>query len=129
MDVITIESRAFKEIQENLKEIREELNKAKQQNIEDTWLSSKQVQKILGVSQKTWQTYRDKKLIDLPGFIICQIDFPVAVKFQDKVIQVKFICYFIKICFVKKFSPPGVAKFIKQVNKQAGEVLVANPCR
>lgn len=63
MDVITIESRAFKEIQENLKEIREELNKAKQQNIEDTWLSSKQVQKILGVSQKTWQTYRDKKLI------------------------------------------------------------------
>ncbi len=63
MDVITIESQAFKEIQENLKEIREELNKAKQQNIEDTWLSSKQVQKILGVSQKTWQTYRDKKII------------------------------------------------------------------
>ena len=63
MDVIIIESRAFKEIQENLKEIREELNKTKLQNIEDTWLSSKQVQKILGVSQKTWQTYRDKKLI------------------------------------------------------------------
>lgn len=63
MEVITIESQAFKEIQGHLKEIREELDKTKHQSLEDTWLKSKQVQKILGVSQKTWQTYRDKKLI------------------------------------------------------------------
>lgn len=63
MEVIIMESDVFKEIQKNLKEIRNELEKNKHQSIEDTWLSSKQVQKILGVSQKTWQTYRDKKLI------------------------------------------------------------------
>ncbi len=63
MDVITIETNAFREIEINLKQIREELGKTKLQNIEDTWLSSNQVQKVLGISQKTWQTYRDKQLI------------------------------------------------------------------
>ncbi len=63
MNVITIKTDAFSKIEENLKQIREEIGKTRVQNIEDIWLSSKQVQKILGISQKTWQTYRDKRLI------------------------------------------------------------------
>lgn len=63
MEVITVEVKAFKEIQTNLRKISSELEKGKIKSIEDTWLSSKQVQKILGISQKTWQTYRDKKMI------------------------------------------------------------------
>lgn len=63
MDIIKIETDVFEEIQENLKDIKEKLNEIKLQNLEDTWLSSKQVQKVLGISQKTWQTYRDKRLI------------------------------------------------------------------
>ena len=39
------------------------INKNKCQELEKLWLTSKQGQKILGVSQKTWQTYRDKRLI------------------------------------------------------------------
>ncbi len=63
MEVITVETNAFRKIEENLKQIREEIGKTRLQNIEDIWLSSKQVQKVLGISQKTWQTYRDKRLI------------------------------------------------------------------
>ena len=57
MEVIIIESEAFKKLQSDLIEL------AQVKEIEDTWLSSAQVQKILGVSQKTWQTYRDKRII------------------------------------------------------------------
>jgi len=63
MDIIKIETDVFEEIQDNLKDIKERLNEIKLQNLEDTWPSSKQVQRILGISQKTWQTYRDKRLI------------------------------------------------------------------
>ncbi|UBM62784.1 helix-turn-helix domain-containing protein [Candidatus Sulfidibacterium hydrothermale] len=63
MDIIKIETDVFEEIHKNLQDIKERLNEMKLQNIEDTWLSSKQVQRILGISQKTWQTYRDKRLI------------------------------------------------------------------
>ena len=63
MDTIRIETDVFEEIHKNLQDIKERLIEMKLQNLEDTWLSSKQVQKILGISQKTWQTYRDKRLI------------------------------------------------------------------
>lgn len=63
MEIIVMESEAFQEIKKNLNDIKAELSKSKIKNIEETWLSSKQVQKILGVSQKTWQTYRNKNLI------------------------------------------------------------------
>lgn len=63
MRTIKIETDVFEEIQENLKDIKERVNDIKLQNIEDTWLSSKQIQQILGISQKTWQTYRDKRII------------------------------------------------------------------
>jgi len=58
-----MEVKAFKEIQGILRKIDDKLEKDKIQNIEDTWLSSKQVQKVLSISQKTWQTYRDRKMI------------------------------------------------------------------
>ena len=63
MDTIRIETDVFEEIHKNLQDIKERLIEMKLQNLEDTWLSSKQVQKILRISQKTWQTYRDKRLI------------------------------------------------------------------
>ena len=58
-----IETDVFEEIHKSLQDIKARLIEIKLQNLEDTWLSSKQVQKILGISQKTWQTYRDKRLI------------------------------------------------------------------
>ncbi len=63
MEVITIESGAFKEIRENLDKLRQEFEQNKIKQVNDVWLSSKQVQEVLGISQKTWQTYRDKRLI------------------------------------------------------------------
>ena len=63
MKTFKIETDVFEEIHKNLQDIKERLIEMKLQNLEDTWLSSKQVQKILGISQKTWQTYRDKRLI------------------------------------------------------------------
>jgi len=63
MEVITVESTAYKELQADLKLIRDEVINLKNKMLEDTWLSSSQVQKILGISQKTWQSYRDRRLI------------------------------------------------------------------
>lgn len=63
MEVITIESMAFKELQSHLEVIRDEVVSLRNKSIEDSWLTSLQVQKILGISQKTWQSYRDRRLI------------------------------------------------------------------
>lgn len=43
--------------------LREAIEESAVEKLDNLWLSSKEVQKILGISQKTWQTYRDKKLI------------------------------------------------------------------
>lgn len=32
--------------------------------LEDEWVSSEEARKVLGVSPKTWQSYRDKRLLE-----------------------------------------------------------------
>jgi len=63
MEIIAIESKAFQEIIDEIKSIKAEIEKTRSENIKDTILSSEQVQSILGISQKTWQTYRDRRMI------------------------------------------------------------------
>lgn len=63
MEVITIESEVYKQLLKDLKEIKEEVKQNRVENLQNIWLSSQQVQKILGISQKTWQSYRDRKMI------------------------------------------------------------------
>lgn len=51
-------------LQEVLHEIRELKGSfEKKTNLADEWIESKNVPGILSISQKTWQTYRDKRII------------------------------------------------------------------
>jgi len=50
-------------IESTLEEIKNLLQSTSDDSIDDKWIESKKVKQILGVSQKTWQTYRDKRLI------------------------------------------------------------------
>jgi hypothetical protein len=57
--------------QEFLLEVKSDLNELKElsrikteEELNSQWIESVKVPKILGISRKTWQTYRDKKLIN-----------------------------------------------------------------
>lgn len=50
---------------EELKDLLEEKTEAEQNS---QWLESAEARKMLGVSQKTWQTYRDKRIISFSQF-------------------------------------------------------------
>ncbi len=51
------------EIMEKMEELTTLIKKHSEEETSSTWVSSSTVRKLLGVSQKTWQTYRDKGLI------------------------------------------------------------------
>lgn len=38
--------------------------KTRTSKLEDEWVSSEEARKVLGVSPKTWQSYRDKRLLE-----------------------------------------------------------------
>lgn len=40
-------------------------NNTRTSKLEDEWVSSEEARKVLGVSPKTWQSYRDKRLLEL----------------------------------------------------------------
>ena len=60
MEVITIESEAFKEILNQLEAIREEVKRSSQHlPVADKWLDNDEVAALLKVTKRTLQTYRD----------------------------------------------------------------------
>lgn len=60
---------------ENLENILRDKSESEQNS---QWIISTEIPKILGVSQKTWQTYRDKRLIPFS-----QIGSKIFVKRED----------------------------------------------
>lgn len=64
MEVITIESKAFQEILNRLEEIRSKICLNDKENaLNDLWLNSDEVIKILKISKRTLQKYRNQGLI------------------------------------------------------------------
>ncbi len=70
MEIITIESDAFKQIVASIHELKNLINKkldntpeSRIHYIEKTWLNRNEVCKILQVCEKTLQNYRRKKII------------------------------------------------------------------
>ncbi|HZX74072.1 MAG TPA: helix-turn-helix domain-containing protein [Cyclobacteriaceae bacterium] len=60
MEVITIESQAYKELLAQLQQIKSQLDSLKKMApLEDTWLDNNEVVQLLKVSKRTLQTYRD----------------------------------------------------------------------
>ena len=96
MEVITIESKAFEQINKKLEEIYIELkqiNSPKEQLAND-WLSAKEVEELLGVCQKTRINYQNAgilkptrikrrvyyKLEDVKNLISNQNELPIRLK-------------------------------------------------
>jgi len=50
-------------IEEKIESLESILRNKSEQEINSQWIESVKIPKILGISQKTWQTYRDKRLI------------------------------------------------------------------
>ena len=48
--------------------IAERNNSQKVEDFSNTWIESTDVRKLLGISQRTWQTYRDKGIIPFSQF-------------------------------------------------------------
>lgn len=63
VNISMIAEERIQAIESTLESIMETLKSSAKNEIKDKWIESKKVREILGVSQKTWQTYRDKKLI------------------------------------------------------------------
>ena len=51
------------QIEHDIKELKDLLRTKSDDEINSQWVESVKVPKILGISRKTWQTYRDKRLI------------------------------------------------------------------
>lgn len=65
-------------IEEKMETLETILKEKSEQEINSQWINSTQIPKILGISQKTWQTYRDKRLIPFS-----QIGSKIFVKRED----------------------------------------------
>lgn len=62
----------------DLLEIKEMIGRKQSEELSRRWLTSGDVRKILGISQRTWQFYREKRLIPF-----CQIGRKIYVKMSD----------------------------------------------
>lgn len=50
-------------MEEKMETLENILRDKSEQEINSQWIESVKIPKLLGISQKTWQTYRDKRLI------------------------------------------------------------------
>ena len=68
MEVITIQTEAYQEIIKSLNEIKEIIPKNKIPPLSESWLDTDEVCKILRISKRTLQNYRDKNYIPFAQF-------------------------------------------------------------
>ena len=50
-------------VERDLQELKLLLHDKSEHEISDQWIESIKIPKLLGISRKTWQTYRDRRLI------------------------------------------------------------------
>jgi hypothetical protein len=53
----------LKKVEADLTELKTLLRQKSEQEISDQWIESVKIPKMLGISRKTYQTWRDKKLL------------------------------------------------------------------
>lgn len=61
--LIVIPQSAWQGFQDDLREVKEMLAAKSADELSKQWIESTEARKMLGVSQKTWQTYRDRRVI------------------------------------------------------------------
>jgi excisionase family DNA binding protein len=55
-------------IEAAIQEIKSVIIRSKEEEIQSQWLESEEARKLLNVSRKTWQSYRNKKVIPFSQF-------------------------------------------------------------
>jgi excisionase family DNA binding protein len=68
MNIIMIEKEKFEQLASDILDIKEATIKRNEEDLSASFIESKNVPKLLGISQKTWQTYRDKGTIPFIQF-------------------------------------------------------------
>jgi excisionase family DNA binding protein len=68
MNFIVLEKEKLEKITSDLNEIKEAIQSRKEEDLSSSFIESKRIPKLLGISLKTWQTYRDKGQIPFIQF-------------------------------------------------------------
>lgn len=66
--MIVIPQEVWEAVQATLNEVRSLLTKKTLEEADNQWIESVRARKMLGVSAKTWQTYRDERRIPFSQF-------------------------------------------------------------
>lgn len=68
MNFTVIETEKFNQLCEDISEIKAEVKKKREEELANEWIPSETARITLGVCRKTWQDYRDKKVIPFSQF-------------------------------------------------------------
>lgn len=63
MAMVMLPQSVWEGVQNDLQEVKKLLKVKSADEVNKQWVESTEARKMLGVSQKTWQTYRDKRII------------------------------------------------------------------
>ncbi|MDY4942414.1 MAG: helix-turn-helix domain-containing protein [Candidatus Limisoma sp.] len=66
--IVALPAQEWADIKSLLKEVKETLQAKTKEEINNEWVESATARKILGVSTRTWQDYRDKRVIPFSQF-------------------------------------------------------------
>lgn len=61
--MVMIPLQVWEDVTQDIQELKKLLSEKTAEEINGQWLDSTSARKMLGVSPKTWQTYRDKRII------------------------------------------------------------------
>lgn len=78
LSLTVVPSDFLSRLEQELTEVKNLLRQKSEQEVSDQWIESVKIPKLLGISRKTWQTYRDKRLIPFS-----QIGSKIYVKHAD----------------------------------------------
>lgn len=78
MAMVVLPQSVWEDVKSDIQDMKELLTKRNTENTENEWIDSVKARKMLGVSPKTWQTYRDKRIIPF-----AQIGRKILVKRED----------------------------------------------
>lgn len=66
--MVVLPQQAWESLTNEVREMKHELQKRNDEEMKAQWIESSEARKILGVSLKTWQTYRDERKIPFSQF-------------------------------------------------------------
>lgn len=61
--MVVVPQSVWEGVKDDLQQVKELLIKKNTEKVENEWIESVEARQMLGVSPKTWQTYRDRRII------------------------------------------------------------------